>query len=103
MIAILSHAASTLHSGSSEIASASVSDHEAGVAVATAASGGGVTLASVTQSLVQTRRLHKQFERRWGFVRNFTLGANIEVCVCVCVCMVCECVAYYYLTCSTSQ
>ena len=86
-IAILSHAASTLRSGRSQIASASVSDREASGAVATAASGGGVSLASVTQSLVQTRRLHKQFELRWGFVRNRTLGANIEVCVCVCVCM----------------
>ena len=86
-ITILLHAASALTSGSVEIAPASVSDSEAGVAVAvaTAMSGGGVTLASVTQSLVQARRLHKQFKRRWGFVRNRTLGANIEVCVCACM------------------
>ena len=78
---ILSHAASALRSGRGQIASASVSDSEAGVAVAvvTAASGEGVTLASVTRSLVQARRLHEQFERRWEFVRNRTLGTNTEV------------------------
>jgi hypothetical protein len=108
-IAILLHAASALTSGSGEIVSASVSDSEAGVAVAvaTAMSGGGVKLASVTRSLVQARRLHKQFKRRWGFARNRTLGAKIEVRVRVYVwvyeCGVSGYVAFHHSLSSTSS
>ena len=67
----------------------------------TADTPGGVapTLASVTRSLEQAGRLREQFDRRWGFVRDPTLYAALEVCVgvgvcvrlCVCVC-VCVCV-----------
>ena len=43
--------------------------------------GGGVTPASATRSLRQARRLRDQFDRRWGFTRDRTLGATLEVCV----------------------
>ena len=68
----------------------SVSDSEADVAAAVvaAASDGRVTLASVTRSLAQAVRLHEQFEQRWEFVRNRTLGANAKVRVCACVSVV---------------
>jgi hypothetical protein len=52
---------------------------------------GGVTRCSAERALVQARRLLEQFERRWGFSRDCTLGAAIRVCVyaraCVCVCV----------------
>jgi hypothetical protein len=107
-IAILSDAASALRLGRGQVASALISDSGAGVAlaVATAVSGGGVTLASVTRSLVHVRRLLERFERRWGLVRDRTLGATLKVCVCVCVC-VCGCVsgyvAHYHSLSSTSS
>ena len=75
-IAILSSAASALHPGRGGVSSAYVSDSTAD------ATGGGATLASVTRSLEQAGRLREQFDRRWGFERDHTLSAALEVSVC---------------------
>jgi len=75
-IKILSRAASSIRAGRGCVASAPIGG-----------GGGDVTLASVTRSLVQARWLRGQFDRRWGFARDRTLGAALRVCVCVCVCV----------------
>ena len=88
-IAILSNAASALRPGRGGVSLAYVGD------ITADATGGGATLASVTRSLEQAGRLREQFERRWGFVRDHTLSAALEVSVCVCVYVymcVCVCV-----------
>ena len=97
-IDILSCAASALRAGPSGVASASIGNHAVGSADAAMGSGGGATLASVTRSLVQARRLRKQFDRQWGFTPRRSdrmLGTALEVCACVRVCVrvcVCNCV-----------
>ena len=81
-IAILSGAASALRTGRGGVASATAADD-------------GATLALVTRSLAQARRLYENFDRRWEFARERTLGAALEVSDCVCVC-VCVC-GYVYV------
>jgi len=98
-INILSRAATALRAGRGGVAFAFVGDSAASAADATdavdatdatAASDGGddgVKLATVTRSLMQARRLREQFDLRWGFARDRTLGATLEVCVWVFVCV----------------
>jgi hypothetical protein len=104
-IAFLFRAASALRARRSGIAPTLIGDNADETAVAdtavAASGGGGVTFASVNRSLVQVRRLRKQFDRRWGFARDSTFGKTREVCVCVCV-YVCVCVCLPHF-CSTSS
>ena len=65
-ITVLSHAAASIRAGRGCVASAPIDG-----------GGGDVTLAAVTRSLVQARRLRGQFDRRWGFARDRTLGAAL--------------------------
>ena len=103
-IAILSSTTSELRARRGGFASVVVGGNTAAVAsdaTTGAASGsGGATLASATRSLVQARRLCEQFDRRWGFARDRTIGAAFEVCVCVYVCLtLCVCVYIYVYVC----
>ena len=86
-ITYLARTASAHRTGRNGDVSAFVGISIAGAADAAAASGGGdVTLASVMRSLKQVRRLSEQFDRRWGFARDHSLGAVLEVRACVCMC-----------------
>ena len=81
-IAMLSRVASAFRVARGGVASAFVGDSPRA-----SYGDGGLTLASVTTSLVQARLLLEQFDRLWGFARDRTLGASLEVCLCLCVCM----------------
>ena len=80
-IAILSRAESTICARRDDGMLTSAGDSTARAAIDDA------TLVSVKRSLAQARRLHEQFDRRWGFARDNTLGVVFEVRACVGVCV----------------
>ena len=96
-IAVLSSAASTLSPDRGSVSVIYIGDSTPDK------TGGGATLrlALVTRSLQQAGRLREQFDQRWGFTRDRTLSAALEVSVCACVCVrVCVCACLRVCVCA---